>query len=417
MKAWITLAFLLAASPESPDSHSFHLVRDVQVEPGNEPRACAVLDGTVYAHAAPGLADVRLFAGAVEVPYALTKSDTPTTSDPAKLLNLGSRGKQIVFDLEMPHRPYSRVELDLDEHDFIAVARVFGLQRPGESGTLLGTFDLFDFTTDGLARNTGVSLAESTFPYLRFEITPVGKGHASHEVYPVVVQGAMVPPSRLAQTLYTAVAETSTIEKQGRESVAKFQIPARIPIERVSVDLGDGGPRNFSRPVTIRAKAEGDARAMQEDVGGSIARIDMTQAGEKLHLQTLSVPATVGSNAQASAFVEVAINNGDDQPVDIKDVKLEMRERKICFDAPSAPLQMFYGDADLQSPQYDFGRIFNPASSVRQATLQTEQKNPAYQPPVDHRTITEKYPELLWIALMAVITLLGTIAYRSAKKV
>ena len=417
MKILLALAWLVTAVPVAPDPHHFHMVRDVQVEPGADARACAVLDGAVYANAAPGLADVRLFAGTSEVPYALTKSDTPTTSDPAKVLNLGSRGGDIVFDLEMPHRPYSRVELDLDEHDFIAVAKVYGKQRPGETGTLLGTFDLFDFTTDGLARNTSVALAESTFPYLHFDITPVGKGHASREIYPVVVQGAMVPPSRLAQTLYTAVAETSTIKKQGRESIAIFRAPARVPIERISMDLGDGGPRNFSRTVTIRAKAEGDARAMQEEVGGSVARIDMTQSGEKLHLQTLSVPATVGSNAQTAATVEVSIDNGDDQPIDIKDVKLEMRERKICFDAPAGPLQMFYGDADLQSPQYDFGRIFNPAAPVRVAMLETEHANPAYEAPKDRRTITEKYPELLWIALMGVITMLGAIAYRSAKRV
>jgi hypothetical protein len=125
----------------------------------------------------------------------------------------------------------------------------------------------------------------------------------------------------------------------------------------------------------------------------------------------------VGSNAQTGAIVEVAIDNGDDQPVDIKSVKLEMRERKICFDAPSAPLTMFYGDDELQPPQYDFGRIFDPASPVRLATLGAEQANPAYQPPVDRRTLFERYPELLWIALMAVITVLGTIAYRSAKRV
>ena len=419
----LALAALLAAAPITPDVHRFHLVRPVQVQAGDQARACAVLDGAVYAHAAPGLADLRLFAGGVdsgaaEIPYALTKSDTPTLSDPAKVLNLGSRagpkGKNIVFDLEMPHRPFSRVELELDWHDFVAVAKVYGLQRPGEGGTLLGTFDLFDFTTDRLARNTSVALAESTFPYLHFEITPVDKGHEEHPVYPVVVQGATVPPSRLAQTLYTAVAETSTIRKQGRESVATFRVPARIPIERVSLDLGDGGPRNFSRTVTIRAKAEGDARVMQEEVGGTIARIDMTQSGEKLHLETLSVPASVGSNAQTTATVEVVIDNGDDAPVDIKNVKLEMRERKICFNAPSTPLEMFYGD-ELEPPQYDFGRIFNPAETVREATLGDEHENPWYQAPMDHRSITEKYPELLWIALMAVIAVLGVVAYRSAR--
>ena len=417
MKLSVVALALLLQTPATPDPHRFHFVRAVEVEPGDSVRACAVLDEAVYEHAAAGLADVRLFGGGTEIPYALTKSDTPTASDPAKVLNLGLRGHDIVFDLEMPHRLYSRVELDLDDHNFIAIAKVYGMDRPGEAGTLLGTFDLFDFLSDGLGRNTAVALAESSFPYLHFAITPLGKGHAARNVYPVIVQGAMVPPSRQAQTLYTSVAETSSLTKVGRESVATFRVPARVPIERVSFELGNGGPRNFSRTVRIRAKADGDARAVQEELGGDISRIDMTQAGEKLRVQKLSVPATVGSNGQAPATVEVGIDNGDDQPVDVREVKLEMRERKICFDAPSSGAQMFYGDGALQSPQYDFGRIFNPASVVRTASLGPERANPEYVAPVDHRSLTEKYPELLWIALMAMITLLGSVAYRSAKRV
>ncbi len=421
MKTALLLAalFLQAAVP-APDPHRFHYVRTLQVQPTptatDAPAVCAALDGTVYAHATAGLNDLRLFSVGVELPYAITVSDTPTPSDPARILNLGLRDQTVVFDLQMPPRLYSRVDLDIDLHDFIAVARVSGSNRPGEAGTLLGTFDLFDFLSEGLARNTSFNLAESSFPYLHVEITPLGRGHAVQPVNQFAFRGAVVPPSRQAQTVYTTVATTSTLQRVLRESVATFHLPARVPVERVAFDIGDRDPRNFSRTVNIRAKADGDASAMQEVVGGNISRINMTQQGQKLQMESFSVPATVGSNAVATAYVEIGVVNGDDPPVDIRAVNLQMRERKICFNAPANPVQMYYGDPTLQAPQYDFSRLFNPATPTRLATLTPEATNPVYIPPADSRNFAERHPAVLWFALIAVISILAFVAFRSARR-
>ncbi len=418
------LALLLlfqAATSTTPDPHRFHFLRTLAVSPSGAssaaPRACAALDGTTYEHARAGLADLRLYSAGAELPYALTRSDTPTASDQARVLNLGVRNHNVVFDLQMPHRPYSRVDLDLGLKDFIATARITGENTPNSSGTLLGTFDLFDFFTQGLTRNTTFTVAESSFPFLHVEIAFLGRGHGARDPYPEIVRGATIPPSRLAQTLYTTVAQTSTTQRILRESVVTFRVPAHVPIERVTFDLSGTGPRNFSRTVRIRAKADGDARASQEEVGGNISRLNMTEQGEKLQLESLSVPATVGSNGQVPATVEVGVDNGDDQPVGLSDVRLEMRERKICFDLPAGAnsIQMLYGDANLQSPEYDYGRLFDTTTVFREATLQPEAANPAYTPPADTRTLTERHPEILWIALIAVILILGFVAYRSAR--
>jgi len=421
MRAFAVFALLLQVTggqvTKGPDPHGFHFVRTIEVQPGDSPRACAALDGAVYEHGSAGLADVRLFSDGAELPYALTMSDTPTANDVARVLNLGLRDHHVVFDLQMPPRLYSRLTLDMDLHDFVAIAKVSGMNRPGEAGTLLGTFDLFDFYADGLARNTSVALAESSFPFLHFEIIPLGKGHAARDMSPLVLRGAVVPPSRQAQTIYTAVAQTSNLQRVKRESIATFHVPARIPIERIRFDVGEGSPRNFSRSVRMRAKADGEAGAVQEEVGGNISRINMTQEGEKLHLETLTMPVTVGSNAQVPAFIEIGVDNGDDQPVDIRDVKLEMRERKICFDAPAGRVQMFYGDARLRAPEYDYGRLFNTSSTARTAVLDAEAANPAYVAPADTRTLMERHPGLIWAALIGVILILGAVAFGSAKRV
>jgi hypothetical protein len=94
-------------------------------------------------------------------------------------------------------------------------------------------------------------------------------------------------------------------------------------------------------------------------------------------------------------------------------VSLEMRQRKICFDGSTAT--MFYGDAALHAPVYDYARLFS-AEAARTASLGAEQKNTAFVPRADDRPYSERHPELLWVVLLAVICLLGVVALRSMKK-
>ncbi len=183
-------------------------------------QACAVLDAQVFPHAAPSLADLRIFpaqgatAGVVrEVPYAITLSEAASEEmETARVLNLGMRGAQIVFDLEMPARAYTGVTLDLDPavHNFIATATVTGMAAPGGKRTALGTFTLFDLASQHLSHDTTIPLQESMFKVLHvaMRVSPAPGATSSARFVPAMVRGAEVTPSREAQTIYTTVAET-----------------------------------------------------------------------------------------------------------------------------------------------------------------------------------------------------------------
>jgi hypothetical protein len=198
-------------------------------------------------------------------------------------------------------------------------------------------------------------------------------------------------------------------------------LPERIPIERITFALAPGFKANFSRDVSITdhpTATPNPADAFSETLAGTILRVHLTQAGREIRQEQLSVPATLGSNMQSAAAVEVAVNNGDDAPLPITAVRLEIRQRKICFDAPSAqPLTLFYGDPSLSAPQYDYTRLFTPSNQFRVAQLGPEQFNPAYRDRPDARPLTDRHPHLLWIALLIVICILAVIAIRSSKTV
>ena len=70
----------------------------------------------------------------------------PVDVETAAVRNLGLRGGDIVFDLEMPRRAYSEVNLDLAAKNFIATAQVSGSDGRRAPATSLGSFVLFDLS-------------------------------------------------------------------------------------------------------------------------------------------------------------------------------------------------------------------------------------------------------------------------------
>jgi hypothetical protein len=318
------------------------------------------------------------------------------------------------------------LNLDPSVHDFIATATVSGSESLGGRGkaTALGSFTIFDLASQHLSRNTTIPLQEYTYRTLHVElnISPAPGNAAAHFV-PAMVRGAQVPPSREAQSLYTTVAETAAVATSGRESRASFVVPARVPVERVSFVLAPGFTGNFSREVKVSALADaaddGGRAPLTEVVSGSIQRVHSSEAGREIRSEQLAVDAILGANLQRAAKVEVAVENGDDQPLPIAAVRLEMRQRKICFEAPvGGSLALFYGNPQLAAPVYDYARLFVASRVALVAELGPERLNANYHAPAAPlRPFAERHPELLWIALIVVICALGVVALKSARNV
>jgi hypothetical protein len=430
--------------------------------PAGAGQACAVLDGQIFPHAAASLRDLRVFSlqdgagqdgagqggAAREVPYAITLSEAVTEeTEPARVLNLGidqagmsspGAGANIVFDLEMPDRPYTEVALDLAGEDFLATATVSGMEAlGGGKATALGVFTLFDLSSQHLSRYTTLGLQESAFRYLHvaLRVSPApgaaspGPAAGAARFGAAMVEGAEVPPSREAQTVYTTVASVAA-PTTGRSAAPRktrydLALPLRVPVERVSFDLAPSYAGNFSRDVTIKATSSSTtattatAGVPVETLSGAIFRVHSTQAGRRIDERQLSLPATLGSNLQSPGRVWIEVENGDDRPLPIARVRLEMRQRKLCFDAPADPgLTLFYGDPALPAPVYDYARLFAAADKPLLAELGPEVVNAGFKPPPEERRpFSERHPEMLWIALLGVVCVLGVVALKSSRNV
>ena len=308
------------------------------VIPGGTDQNCAVVDPQIFPHAAASLKDLRIYQAGREVPNAITLSEPQQPDSDTAVRWSQPRSGAATTSSSMwrcPTAPTSRRSRSDPSMDriFSRTATVSGTRDPNYSNqTSLGEFTLFDLTSQHLSRNTALHLQETSLPYLHIELAvSPATGNKTLTINPEMVRGVTVPPSREAQSLYTTAVTATTITQRGRQSVASFTLPERIPVERVSFDLVHNYKANFSRDVHITDRPD-SSDSVGEDLAGTIFRVHLTQAGREIRQEQLSIPATLGSNMQSAATVEVSVDNGDDTRLPITAVRLEMRQRKICFD-------------------------------------------------------------------------------------
>jgi hypothetical protein len=411
-----------ATNPAASTEH-FRYERTLVSAPGHAGQACAVLDASVFEHASSeSLDDLRLFAqpGATETPFNISVSGTRNDEDDAATVqDLGSVGEDIVFDAQMPARPYSSAVLGLAAKDFVGTVKVSSAS--GSPAVQLGAFAIFDLTSQHLSRSTTVPLQELAFPRLHFVLhLQPAPGEVPRKFAPSVVDGLTVPPSREAQTLYTLTALAPPFVTEGRDSVSTSPIKPHVPLDRVFLAPVAGEDKNFLREVSVSMTPQSGEDAAAETVSGEISHVklpDRAPAEQGAEHSEFGLETPFAANLMHAAVLRIAVHNGDDPPLPLAPARLEMRQRKICFDASTtaASYTLMYGDATLHAPVYDYARLFAPAANASALQLGPEAKNENYRARADTRPFTERHPELLWIVLFAVIALLGSIALRSAR--
>ena len=300
-------------------------------------------------------------------------------------------------------------------HDFIATVQVSGSQAQADRAeTKLGSYTIFDLSRQRLGRSTVLHLPESDFKYLHFRI--------AGPLSPEAITGLSVVRLPASQPRYVTVAETAQVTRKGHTSVFEFTVPAHVPVDRV-VFVPGAKPALFSRDVNIEVEPVltapvADAPRYPQTVAdsGNLLRVHSAQNGHRIDEERLTIDAP-RAEFETQAKWTIVIDNGDDAPLDVQLVRLQMLERDLCFEAAgSGSYVLYYGDPALAAPRYDYAALFSPQTDAAKAAAGTESANAAYQPRPDERPFTEKHPALLWAALILVIALLGAIAFGSVKR-
>ena len=421
LAAWVVCAIVWQSStvvnlgaPATPRHLRFQ--RAVLLPSGASGMACATLDASVLAHTASAAHnDLRLYrayagtAGEAETPYRLTESGPEAVPDAEAVVeHVASQGGALRFDLRMPARPYSEVQLRLRTHDFVGTVEVTGDLVHGHRENL-GTFGIFDLERPGaasLGHWTVLPMAETSLPVLHVTLrlrTPGGV--PVRALPPALVEGATVPPSRERQTVYTPVAVTETVAQAGKDSVAVLRVPAHVPVERLRIALSPEFDGDFRREVLVRARPLEDPTADAEVIdAGAVQRVRLPSGDPGLRAIDLTedaLDATLGATLGSAASVRVSVRNGNLAPLPIRKIALEMRERRLCFRAvPETLYTLRYGDPGLAAPVYDDASLPEVPAAPITAQLGPEARNSKWRQRQDERRIFERHPELFWVLVM-----------------
>jgi len=349
---------LIAAVAAVPQIEYFRFERPIVSNAPATGQTCLVLDPQIFSHAAPFLADLRLYRDGTETPYAIHRAaPVESAQKPIAPLNLGKRGGQTVFDAAMPEGNYADVQLAVIAQNFIAAVAVSGSQAESGGGeTKLGSYTIFDLTRQKLGRSTVLHLPNSDFRYLHFRI--------AGPLQPESITGLTVERLPAGRPKYVTVAESARMVQQGRNSVVEFTVPAHVPVDRI-VFVPGAEPVNFSRDVSVaivpivqRPASDAEPPAPIPSSFGNLLRVHGVQDGHRIEEERLAIDAP-GNELDTSAQWKIEIDNGDDRPIQLQSVRLEMIERDLCFDASaSAGFTLYYGDSALQAPRYDYARLF-----------------------------------------------------------
>lgn len=407
--------FLLLVAPATPDIRYFHFQRPVENAAIRSAQTCLVLDAEIYAHAAPGLSDLRLYRESTETPYVI-REDEAVGADRKSIapLNLGVHDGKTVFDAELPDGRYSDLVLAITGQDFISTVTVSGSRsRADRNETRIGSYTIFDLTGQKLGRSTVLHLPELDFRFLHFTLAGPLK--------PESITGLSVERLPASQPMYLTVAETARVTQNRRSSMLEFIVPAHVPVDRIAFTPGPE-PALFSREVSIHVAAvdpptstDGVEPARPVTAAGNLIRVHNVEEGHKIDEERLTIDAPSTAFATAAKWT-VTIENGDDAPLALERVRLQMLARKLCFQAVfNARYSLFYGDPALTAPQYDYAMVSTLQSDASQAAIGPERANSTYEPRPDERPFTEKHPALLWAALIAVVAVLGWLVLRSVK--
>ena len=392
------LLFALADAPTRPEAAIpyFTNVRDVQIaQTGSQ--NYFVVDEELWAHSRSDLGDLRLMDGGSPVQYALSEQRAGTTSEEveAKILNLGSVSGHTEFDLDAQGlAEYDRIRLRLDAHNFVAIASVSGGSAAGKATEVqLTPSTLYDFTKEQLGSNFQLKLPPSSFRYLHIKLSP---GISAQQV-----KGAAIFNLREQQARWVKVGSCAAPQQKQRLTVISCTVPPRVPLNRISLQVAPALV-NFRRIVSLE-----DDKEMQF-ASGEISRVRINRAGTLVVNEELSV-ATSGGPGQFT----IAIDNGDNPPLNLSGAELLSIERRVYFDPQGkSTLRLYYGDEKLPSPVYDYARFFHPESSAVQAQLSPGAHNTEYAGRPDERPWSERHPGVLWSVMLLAVVVLAALALR-----
>ena len=362
--------------------------------------------------ARPDLADLRLFdSNNREIPYGIRvrREVDEKREIPVRLFNAGLAGpsaSEVSVDLGESPGEHNEIDIETRGTNFRRQVVVEGSDSGREWRTLNGDAVIFSFTSQNtVAESQRVTYPTSRYRYLRVKVS---RDQLTDDETPTVTNVKVLMAVREKGSLSTwsvYVPSYQLLRNQGAHASAwLLDLGARAPCDRLTLEISD---ESFSRPFQV--EAVDDDQNVRLVASGDLTR----HAGEE------PKPLVIVFNQEENVRkLRLQITDYSNPTLNIQTIEASAPARQLVFELkeqPSQPLRLFFGNASVTAPHYDFEKEIS-ARLVKEpihAGLGDVVANREYKP--EPLPLTERIPWLIYVVLAASSIALGFILFSLAR--
>ncbi|EKE18794.1 MAG: hypothetical protein ACD_9C00236G0003 [uncultured bacterium] len=369
------------------------------------------LDNEVFANSTKNLTDLRVIdENNREVPYKLiaAKSEEKKQEYRPKITNnsvVAGKYSMAIMDLGEAGIITNSLAIKTSSENFQRNVIVYGSSDGNNWNILKSDASIYDYTFrkgNAKSQNTQVSFPDSTFKFLKIEIS-------DSENSPVKIDSIIVNQFIKKNAKEFTLEPAFDITEDESQKISTLLVDlgqGGIPTNKILLSISDN---NFNRGVVISSSNDKNTPNWRTIGQGYVFRYDTSKfKGENT---TLSFDETT------DRFIKITIYNNDDKPLGISKLGAMATFRELVFQAESrSGYRLFYGNSNANAPAYDLEKYFQylDLSVSRKAGLGAQKNNAGYI--AEKKPITERNKVIMPIALVLTGGLLLLLVYKFLKK-
>ena len=360
----------------------------------------------------PDLADLRLFdSNNREIPYGIRiRRDVDEKRDiPVRLFNAGFAGpatSEVSVDLGENPGEHNEIEIETLGTNFRRQVVIEGSESGREWRTLNNNGVLFSFASQNtVAESQRVAYPTSRYRYLRVRVS---RDQLTDDQTPQVTSvrvSMAVREKGWLSSWSVPVPSYQLLRNQGAHASAWIiDLGARTPCDRLTLEIGD---ESFSRPFQV--ESVDDDQNPRLLATGDLAR----HAGDE------PKPLVIVFNEEVNArTLRLQITDYSNPTLTISGIAASAPARQFVYELKeptSQPLRLFFGNANVTAPHYDFEKELPSRLSKEPLHSSTSSvlANLEYKP--EPLPLTERVPWLIYLVLAVSGVALGFILYSLAR--
>lgn len=402
-----------ASAPTLPEAwQNWQYLNPIEVEQTTESRLARVpLTKEVFGHTLESFDDIRVTnQDFEEVPFQLL-----ATAKQQNRTWLGGELKEVSFvpgeythlvvDAGESTAFHNRIALELEVSEFFAWVEI-AAGDDGKTWRILREHaPIYRFPTEGVSSFT-LSYPDTSARWLRLRILEGDQ--------PLQVRECRVAREQIDRPRFFDWPLGLTLlppESDYKTGNSIWEVDAEVGTIPVSAVRFEADQPVFHRP--IRVSASRDGKNWREVAWGDIYRYP--SASEEKDGEKQASSMRVEFPAARGRHWRVTVLNRSDAPVEGLSPTLQANSYRVFFrQEPGASYWLLYGNSRAKKPSYDLSHLNNREDLERavSASLGQEEVNPGYLSP---EPWTERHPEVLWIALLSAVAVLGLLALRTLR--